>query len=409
MRNWRALNALFLTTTMLEGLAFGHITAYTPLFLADLGLTPSEVSSWTGIHYAVMTGVAFPLAPFWGALAERYSRRLIIVRSQYLEAVAYVIMAFAPDVWWLLAARVLLGMTFGNVSVVIATQAQLTPRKHLGTAIATVQAAMPIAASIGPPVGAGLIELVGIRGLFLIDAGLALTAALLVTFLMREPPKSERKASVLARTGQTLALVWRRPALRWNFLCLFLSIGSRAVVEVYLPVRITELSDNPAPMIGLILGVSGVVTAVATFASARLVDDHGGIRWFLPSMLLGAVATLGVAVLPDLWLIAALTWVRALPFAAANTILVAHLTRVVPSAEQTVILSLTPLPRNSAMFVVPIVAAAVAPFGVALALSVGALSYAVAGLTGWLAERETPGEIEEARRQRDVSPPAAPP
>ncbi len=334
MRDWRVVNGLFLCTTILEGLAFGHVNAYSPLYLAEIGLAPAEVSAWTGILYAAMTAVAFPLAPFWGALAERYSRRVVIVRSQYLAAAAYVLLAFAPDVWWMLAARLLLGLTFGNVAVVIATQAAFTPPRQVGTAIATIQAAMPIAASIGPPAGAALIEVVGIRGLFLVDAAMALTAALLVTFLMPEPAKSERKASVLARTGETLSLVWQQPAIRWNFICWFLSIGSRAVVEVYLPVRIAETTDDPAPAIGMILGVAGILTAIATFASAKLVDDHGGIRWFIPAMLLAALATVGIAVVPSLWVIAVLTWIRALPFAAGNTILYAHLTRVVGRSDR---------------------------------------------------------------------------
>lgn len=397
MRDWRALNALFLTSTILEGLAFGHINAYTPLYLAELGLSPSEISAWTGLLYAVMMGVAFPLAPFWGALAERYSRRLIIVRSQYLEAFAYLMMAFAPNVWWLLIARLLLGLTFGNVAVVIATQAAFTPRQHVGTAIAAIQAAMPIAASIGPPVGAALIETIGIRNLFLIDAALALTAAILVTVLMPEPPSAKRRASILARTGESLAMVWQRPAVRWNFVCWVLTIGARAVVDVYLPVRITEIVDNPAPAIGMVLGVSGVVTAVATFASGKLVDEQGGIRWFIPSMVLATAATVGIAFVPNLWVVAALTWIRALPFAAANTILYAHLTRIVPAVDQTAILSLTPMPRNTSMFVFPVLAAAVAPFGVGLALSVGAAAYLAAVGIGWLTVRTTPAEIAAAQ------------
>jgi DHA1 family multidrug resistance protein-like MFS transporter len=405
MRSWRAVNGLFLTTTILEGLAFGHITAYTPLFLSDeLGMSPAEVSAWTGILYAVMTGLAFPLAPFWGALAERYSRRLVIVRSQYLEMISYVIMAFAPNVWWLLGARILLGLTFGNFSVVIATQAQLTPRRHVGTAIATLQAAQPVAASIGPPIGALLIGLVGIRGLFVVDAVLAVIAALLITFVMPEPPKSTRKASVLARTGQSLALVWRRPALRWNFLCLFLSQGARAVVDLYLPVRITEVSDDPAPQIGFILGVAGVVTGIGTLISAKLVDEHGGVRWLLPSMLLAALATIGVAVFSDLRTIAILTWVRALPAAVATTVPVAHLTRVVAPEDQTVVLSLTPLPRNMAMFVMPIIAAAVAPFGVGIALSVGAVGYVLSAVTGWITARKTPAQIAAPRAPPERGP-----
>jgi DHA1 family multidrug resistance protein-like MFS transporter len=409
MTSWRAINGLFLCTTILEGLAFGHISAYTPLYLAELGLTPAEVSSWTGILYAVMMGTAFPLAPFWGSIAERYSRRAVILRGQYLATIAYLMLAFAPNVWWVVLSRILLGLTFGSVAVIIATQALLTPRQHVGTAIATVQTAMPIAASIGPPMGAALIEWVGLRGMFMIDAGLSLTAGLLLTFLLPEPPKTPSKASVLARTGQTLGLIWRRPALRWNFISLFLTVGSRAVVEVYLPVRITEIADDPAPMIGLVLGVSGVITAIATFGAGRLVGEDGGIRWFVPAMVLAGLATFGIAVVPSLWLLAAFAWIRAVPYAAANTLLTTHLTRVVPRAEQTVVLSITPMPRNTAMFFVPIFAAAIAPFGVGLALGIGGVAYLISAGTGWLAKLTTPAETAEIRRTLEVERQAAMP
>jgi hypothetical protein len=152
-----------------------------------------------------------------------------------------------------------------------------------------------------------------------------------------------------------------------------------------------------------------VVTGIGTLISARLVDDHGGIRWLLPSMLLAAAATAGVAVFTDIRLIAALTWIRALPFAAANTLLVAHLTRVVGPADQTVVLSLTPMPRNTAMFVMPLIGAAVAPFGVGVALGVGAIAYLVAAVAGWRADRSTPAEIAALRQTREPEPSAASP
>jgi len=398
VRNWKAVNGLFLTTMMLQGLAYGHINAYLPLYLRELGLSEAEVSTWPGILFAVMMGVAFPFAPFWGALAERYSKRMVVIRAHYFEVASHLVLFFAPNVWWVLASRVLLGFTYGNGAVVIATQAQITPRKHLGTAIAIVQSAMPIAASIGPPVGAVLIDYVGVRGLFLIDAGLAVTASLLLTFLMPEPPKTQPKGSVLSRTGESLAMVWNRPVLRWNFLCLFLTVGARGVMEVYLPVRITQLTADPAPAIGLILGASGVVTAIATISASRLMDEHGGIRWLMPLMLVGAASILGISVVTQLWIIGVLACIRAVPLAAANTITVAHLTRVLPQAHQTVILSLTPMPRNTATFALPVLAAAIAPFGVGAALAVGALAYAGSAVAGWLALRETPGEIARNRR-----------
>ena len=102
------------------------------------------------------------------------------------------------------------------------------------------------------------------------------------------------------------------------------------MVDVYLPVRITQVTSDPAPAIGAILGVAGVVTAIATLASGRLLDEQGGIRWLMPLMVLGAAAVLGIAVVSELWVIGLLACVRAIPLAAANTITVAHLTRVLP-------------------------------------------------------------------------------
>jgi len=162
-------------------------------------------------------------------------------------------------------------------------------------------------------------------------------------------------------------------------------------------------------MIGLILGVSGVVTAIATFGAGRLVGRDGGIRWFVPAMVMASITTLGIAVLPSLWLVAALAWIRAVPYAAANTLLTTHLTRVTPPADQTVVLSITPMPRNTAMFFVPILAAAVAPFGVGVALAIGAVSYILSAGTGWLAALATPSEIASLRRDREAVPPAPEP
>ncbi len=387
MTSWRAVNLLFLVTTTLESLAMGHLTAFTPLFLGELGLPDDDVGLWTGLLFAAMMAIAFPLAPFWGALAERYSRRLIIVRSQYLEAVGYATMALAPDIWWLLGSRLVLGLTFGNIAVIIATQTLITPRRHVGTAIATVQIAAPIAASFGPPIGAALIGWIGLRGLFMLDAFAALLAGLLVTFLMPEPVVATGRASVLARAGQAAVFVWKRRAIRWNFAAWFFSQGARTIVDAYLPLRIAQLVPDPAPAIGLVLGVYGLLTTAATWLSGRLVDDRGGVRWLAPTMIAATLATLGLALATDLRALAVLAWCRALPFAAASTLLYGHLARVLPAERQTSVMALTPMPRNVAAFLLPLLAAAAAPLGVGAALAVGATAYGGCAVAGWLMVR----------------------
>jgi MFS family permease len=407
-KHWRAITGLFMASTLLESLAIGHLTAFTPLFLRDeLHLPQSEVAPWTGLLTAATFAVAFPLAPLWGSLAERYSRKLVIVRSQYLEAIAYTLCALAPDLAWFFVARLVLGLSFGNIAIVIASQTLFTPDRRMASAIAVVQAANPIAVSIGPPLGAALLPLIGLRGLFIADAIGCLLAALLVTVFMPEPPGRNRRLQVLANMRGSVDMVWRRPVLRWNFASWYLTRGSMGVVDTYLPVRIGELVSDPAPVIGLVLGVYGALTTVATWATGRIVDRFGPARLFWPAMVVATAASSVVAVSPTVWLLTAAMWVRSVPIALTGTVLYAHLAQVLQREERAPVMSLTPVPRNLAQFSWPLLAAAAAGLGTSAALLVGAAGYALAAWVGrvMLAETQRFADKEREVPLKSEAPP----
>lgn len=392
VRDWRAVTAQFFAATALEAVAIGHLTAFTPLFLGgELGLSPEEVGPWTGFLAAGTFAVAFPLAPLWGSLAERYTRKLIIVRSMYIEAVGYALCAWAPDLGWFLAARILLGLTFGNVAVIMASLSLLTPERRMGSAIAAVLASAPVAVSLGPPIGALVIPWLGLRGLFAIDAAGCLIAALLITFLMPEPPRRGPLRSVLGNLRHASGVVFHTPALRLNFVAWYLTRGAMSVLETYLPVRIAELAaPNPAAAIGLILGVNGAITTVATGLVGRLVDRVGAARLFWPAMLAASVASIGVAGAGSLWMVAASEWARAITVALTSTVLYAHLTSVLGKQDRAAVLSLTPVPRNFAAFSLPLAAAFAAGISTTAALTVGAIGYGAAAWVGRRMLRATP-------------------
>lgn len=392
LSDWRAITGVFFTAYLLESLALGHLDAFTPLFLRDeLGLPVEEVRVWTGLTTAAMFSVAFPLAPLWGSLAERYSRKAVIVRSQYIEALGYLMVAFSPNLAWFFVARLVLGFTFGNIAVLTATQTLLTPERKMASAISTVQAASPIALSLGPLFGGFLLPVIGLRNLFLIDAAGCLVAALLVTFLSPEPRRTGARKSVAANLKGAVGTVWQRPELRWNFACWYLTRGAVQVIGSYLPVRITELVPNdPGRAIGFVLGGFGVLTSISTWAAGRIADRYGAARVYWPSMIVAAVASVGAALAPALWMLAAFAWARALPVAMTNTVLYAHLAQVLRRDERVPVMTLTPVPRNFAAFSLPLFAAAAANASVSAALLVAAAAYGLAALAGWRLLVETP-------------------
>jgi len=158
-------------------------------------------------------------------------------------------------------------------------------------------------------------------------------------------------------------------------------------------VRIGELApSNPAPVIGLVLGVYGVLTTVATWLTGRIVDRVGPARLFWPAMVLATLTAAVTAASPSVWLLAIATWARSVPVALTGTVLYAHLAQAVTREERAPVMSLTPVPRNFAQFSLPLLAAAAANISTAAALLVGAAIFASASLVGWLMARDTPDQ-----------------
>ncbi|MHB1004062.1 MAG: MFS transporter [Chloroflexota bacterium] len=380
-QDWRVLMVLFTAALLLEMTAWGHLLAFTPLYLSDeLHLPADQIPVWTGILASSSLIVAVPLSPFWGVLADRYSRKLIIMRSEVVEVLVYGALFFIGDVWQMLAVRLLLGLAFANVAVMIATQSLVTPERRLGFAIGTIQMAMPLAVSLGPFVGSVLINTVGLRGMFAVDAGLALAASLLVFFFVHEPAARKGGGSVHERLATALGEVARKPAIRWNFVAWFLIYWASSGTDPYLPIAIGQLSgtvDAPTA-IGLILGAQGLLTALGTPIAGRLADRVGTARLFLVAAAAATVITFALSLASSLEALAALIVLRALPLASMAPALYAHLAAHSPAEHRSALLGLTPMPRNLAMLGGPIASASVVQAGLGAVFWLAAAAYALA-------------------------------
>lgn len=379
---WRGTNVLLLSTTTVMFATEGHLIAFTPLQLRELGLNDTEVGVWTGILVAVTMGMALPLGPFWGVLAERFSRRTILLRTFVVLSISLLVAAWADTLGWVIVARCLVGFSYGVGGVITATQAMLTPRPHVGRAVATVQMALPIAASIGPPLGALAIPYIGLSGLQIVDAVLVLIAGIVLAVLLPEPENLNKPTSVMGRMGEVLTFSWQTPGVRWNFVNQFLVRSGAGTVDSYLAVRITQVAADPASAIGWILGGYGLVTTLSTWLAGRLADRPDIVRIYTLGMLSGAVVTLGIMVSPWLWLIAVFALLRGVSTALARPLLVAHLARVVPHSYQTGVFGLFPTVGNVGGLLFPLLAAGVVSSGLWTAFAIGALGYAASAISG---------------------------
>ncbi len=389
-QNWRFLMVLFSASTFLELTAWGHLLAFTPLFLKnELNVSPAEIPQWTGLLASSSLAIALPLSPFWGVLADRYSRKAVIVRSQFIEAIVYALMALCGDVWQMLGVRLLLGFSYGNMAVVMATQSVVTPDRRVGVAIGVIQMAATVATSTGPLVGSLLINTLGLRGMFAVDSGLSLAAALLISFFFREPNVHDRATPFMAKLRLVFQQVATVPPIRWNFLCWFLIYAGTAAMDPFLPVMIDRLSGStdPATLIGTLLAAYGVLTALGTPVAGRLADRVGAAPLFLVAAPALALVAAGIGVAPSLAVLALLVILRAIPQAGTAVVLYSHLAAHVPAQHRSAVMSLTPMPRNAAWLVAPSLAAAASGFGLSGSFWVAAALFSGATLVAVLMMR----------------------
>jgi MFS transporter, DHA1 family, multidrug resistance protein len=380
--SWQFVLVVFVASHGLEVAAWGHVTAFSPLFIErELGVAPGEVPRWTGILAAAPLIVAAPISPFWGVLADRFGRKPVILRCFLFSALAYAAAAVAQDVWQFLLIRLFQGLTFGTNAVVIAALTDIVPNRRMGLAIGLTQMVFPVGNSIGPLFGSGLIALIGLRGMFWIDAIMSAVAFLMVLVLYAEPARPRQtERTMLQQLADVSRTVWNLPAIRLTFgLVAIASIGWTLVMP-FLPVLIARVyaGGDPAVAIGIILAVFGTVAGIAAPLAGRLTDQFGPPRVVAFNMLGLALMSGGLALATTPVQVVLVMLLGAVPFGASNTALYAHLARYTPRQHMSAVMSLTPVARNGAMLLGPLIGAAVADLGVGAIFFAAFVVYGVA-------------------------------
>jgi MFS transporter, DHA1 family, tetracycline resistance protein len=144
-------------TVMLDMLAFGVIIPVLPKLLLDMNGgdagSAADWNGWLGTGWALMQ---FVFSPILGSLSDRFGRRPIILISNFGMAADFVLLALAPDLWWLLIARLISGAVSASVTTAYAYVADVTPPDGRAKAFGVLGAAFGVGFVIGPALGGWL-------------------------------------------------------------------------------------------------------------------------------------------------------------------------------------------------------------------------------------------------------------
>lgn len=286
MPNWRRNLYVIWLAELVAIAGFSVALPFMPFYVQELGVTdPAQIKLWSGLLISAQAVTMAAVAPLWGALADRYGRKLMVERAMFGGVLVVGAMGFAQTAPQLLLLRALQGCITGTVPAATTLVASSVPRERTGSAMGFLQMAIWTGASAGPLIGGLIADTFGYRVAFWVTSGLLLLAGLAVHVWVHEhfePTTSNPGQRESLREG--LMLVLRsKPLLVAFALELFIRLGFRVTGPV-LPLFIQTLVEDQtrvASATGLAAGISAASGALAAVLLGRMSDHVGRRRLFL--------------------------------------------------------------------------------------------------------------------------------
>jgi MFS transporter, Spinster family, sphingosine-1-phosphate transporter len=259
---WTAL--FFLTAlNLLNYIDRSVLFAVQPLVQTEFHLSKTQLGYLT----SAFLGFYMIAAPFAGPLADRYSRKLIIVLGAIFWSSLTLMTAVTNTYWELLVRHTLVGVgeaTF--VTIAPAFVADLFPEKIRGRIFGIFYLAIPVGTAAGYLLGGKLGPAHGWRFPFYLAAAPGFVLALIMWFIP-EPERGQFDLQAETPTRKSLSGLVVNPAFWTATLGMAAGTFSLGGIQVWMPTFLYELRgyslESANLMFGKIVVVAGIVASLA--------------------------------------------------------------------------------------------------------------------------------------------------
>ena len=202
----------------------------------------------------------------FGAASDRFGRKRVIIIGLVIFAIGSFVAAMAPDIYWVIAGRVLQGA--GAISAAVtALAADLTREQHRTKVMAMIGSSIGLVFALSLVLAPVLYKAIGMGGLFGTTGVLALAAILLVLYVVPEPPPPEHHDdgpvpfSKIAFDAQLLRLNFGIFTLHLAQMAMFVVIPLALVNVAGLPLAEHWKVYLPALLLSFVLMIPAIIVA----------------------------------------------------------------------------------------------------------------------------------------------------
>ncbi len=298
---------VLLLCLFIDLVGFGIILPILPFIVQSFG--GGEMTG--GLLFGIYAGMAALSGPLWGRLSDRIGRKRALMMTLVGAGISYVVLGLAHSLLMVFIARALSGAMAGNVGVVMAAMADLTPNEGRTKAMSMIGVSFGLGFAAGPGLAALVASFAGADALALsafAAAALSFTASILA--LTRLPSDSARHESAHAdsfrqddeqriRSRRFLDFL-RGPEKGLLMLQFVIASAAQSMIFAMSGFWANAVWGWNERQVGfLMMSVGLVVAFLQAFVVARLADRYGEIRTYMIALSASIAGCIMVLTLPQ--------------------------------------------------------------------------------------------------------------
>jgi DHA1 family multidrug resistance protein-like MFS transporter len=333
---WRNVWALTLTV-FVAFVGFQFFSPFLPLYIRDLGVTdPGRIALWAGGLAAVTPAVSGLLAPVFGRLADRFGRKMMLIRSLAGFVVIIAAMGMVTSVEQLFVARVIQGLFAGFTPMVMALASVSAPRDKTPAAIGMVQSAQLLSAAVGPAAGGYVASHLGIRYAFFVTAAMCGLALVGLIVLFKEVAPGAPGAARERPPRLPLRSVLRDPHFVLVLVMLLVAQFLDRALALLIPLQVAHLPgiEAIAATSGTIISVAAIGATLSANLAGRLARDIPSAQLLMVGLLVGGPLCAAMALAHDWRTLLVLRTLAAFCLGSAITLAYSLGALIVPSHDR---------------------------------------------------------------------------
>lgn len=264
---------------LLACVAPATIDAYLPAFSAlerEFQVPPESVQQTLGVYMSAYAAMLL----LHGTLSDAWGRKPVILASLLVYITGSVMAALAPSMDWLLAARVLQGLSAGAGLVIgQAMVRDCYQGEQAQRTLSYIVVVFNVSPALAPIVGGQLIAHVGWRSVFWMLAVLAAAACYLCMRRLPETlPSSKRQPLAWRQLRSDIAQLLGDVSFMGMSLALSLLVGAQAFLIGAAPDFISHTLNLPETAFAVLFVPLVIGAMLGALASAHLVRHWGDIK-----------------------------------------------------------------------------------------------------------------------------------